>query len=348
MSQQKIEFTQNMNGSYFVVVTGYPEIGPETWGELLLEIDPLQVNEIKVDAVQVVKTKTFSVFTKLERLIYQTSPMMIHGETVEGCYQLKKIKLPFDKKQMKMNYGAFYGFNKFFMPKEHRSNMIFLWEEKDQWTEYPIDPEEVEKSQARDRLVIDNGWVTDFKLVCVYWMGYNSGYYTQMNAFTRLFSMYVPGFPEEDAVIARIVKKPAGATIYMEDPEHWMQCGTIHNFFSHQPAIVIPRAEKVGEGISLTVDFKGREYPITGWGKSSHQTLTEFFLPQLRNPCHRSNPKISKIEVMMFDYPWDKDDDDYETRESEWVDKKDITIQQFLYYIMSKEVDPKRLIYVHE
>ena len=135
MSLPNIEFTQNIDGSYCVVVSSYPEIGPETWSELLLEIDPLQVNEIKVHAVQVVKTKTFSVFTKLEWLIYQTSPKMSHEETVEGCYQLKKIKIPLNEKQLEMKYGAFYGFNKFFMPKEYRSNMIFLWEEKDQWTD---------------------------------------------------------------------------------------------------------------------------------------------------------------------------------------------------------------------
>ena len=352
---QNLEITKLENGAYQVVVTGYPEIGPETWRELLGKVDPLQVTTIEVTEVQKVKTRAFSVFTNLERLTYHTQPLEMHPETIEGCNRMRKIHLPLSvsggQEQMRVYAGVFYGFKTLLWRKDNDGSRPFLWKEHDQWIDGPIEPEDAAKRAAQARLVIDHGYVTNFEQVCCYWMGANSGAYNTMDAYSRLYRMLVPGFPEEQGVTAKIVKRPAGASMYNEDPDHWMQCGTLNEFLSYAPAILIPGAEKVGEGISLTVDFAGREYPITGWGRSSDTTLKDFIQPQLRNGRYHKNVEITQIEVLKFEYDWSGDiragDFDSKAKDAEWEDIGDVTMLRFLCYIMSGEVDPTRQIKVY-
>ena len=350
MSQKKtIDIITQKEGAFLLVVTGYAVIGPETWKGIATKVNLKQVKEIELSHIGVILTHAFSVFTGLKRLIFKTRPHEIKSHTMEGCYQLKKIRLPLDGKKTKVWKEPFYKFNSLMLPKKNRHNMIFLWKESEEWIDAPIEKDEQEKAKARQQLVIDHGWVDDFEQVCLYWMGSMPGYYSEMDAYTRIYSMYVPGFAREDCVMARIVKKPAGATIKLHDPDHWMQTGNIQNFFSYEPMIVIPQAEKIGEGIPLTVEFRGKEYSITGWGKSSHKTLQDFILPQLKGGKLREEPKIETIEVLMFEYPWNEERAAaYGKREFEWQDQKDVTMLRFLCYVMSGEVDPTRIIKVSD
>ena len=355
----KITITQLEDGTYGVAVNSYTEIGPETWDELPGEVDPLKVTTLEVTEVQKVKKRTFSVFANLERLIYHTQPVALYPETIEGCYRMRKIHLPLSvsdrREQMRVHSGVFYGFKTLLWRKDNDGSRPFLWKEQDQWIDGPIEPEDTAKRAAQDRLVIDHGYVTNFEQVCCYWMGANSGFYNTMDAYTRLYRMLVPGFPKEQGVTAKIVKRPAGASMYNEDPEHWMQSGTLNKFLSYAPAILIPGAEKVGQGISLTVDFAGSEYAVTGWGRSSDKTLKEFLLPQLCSGRNHKNAEITKIDVLKFEidviYDWSGDipavDFDAKAKDAEWEDIQEVTMLRFLCYVMSGEVDPTRRIKVY-
>lgn len=343
--KQTIDIIQK-NGTYLLVVTGYTEIGPKTWKELMSKVIPNQVTEIQLSQVAVIHTHAFSMFTELRKIIFKNPPKVIKSHTFEGCFKIKKIRLPLNGTTMSVWKDPFYKFNSVTLPKHNRCNMVFLWNESEEWIDSPIE-EEKEKANAQQQIVIDHGLVDDFELVCMYWMGSNPGYYSEMDAYTRIYSMYVPGYPKEQAVMARIVKKPAGATIKIHDPDHWMQTGDIRNFFSYEPLIMIPQAKKVGEGIPLTVEFRSKQYAITGWGRSSHKTLQEFIIPQLQGGKLREEPEIDKIEVLMFEYPWNEERAEaYGEREFEWEDQKDVTMQRFLCYIMSGEVDPTCIIKV--
>jgi len=350
MSQkQTIEIITQNDGTKLLVVTDYAEIGPQTWQELTSTVNPNQVTEIELSRVGVIHTHAFSQFTSLKRLIFKTRPYEIKSHMIEGCFQMKKIRLPLDGKKLKVWKEPFYKFNSLMLPRKDRNEMVFRWKEIEEWIDSPIEEDEQEKAQAQQQLVVDHGWVDDFEQVCLYWMGNAPGNYSEMDAFTRIYSMYVPGYTKEQAVMARIVKKPAGATIKLHDPDHWMLTGDIRNFFSYEPVIVIPQAEKVGEGIPLTVEFRGKEYAITGWGKSRYQTLHDFILPQLKFNKQRGEPKIEKIEVLKFEYPWNEERAAaYGEREFEWDDMKDMKMQEFLCCVMSGEIDPTRIIKVCE
>ena len=355
MSKKVIEIITQKDDTFRLVVNGYSVIGPETWSELPGEVDFLQVTKIEVTEVQMVNTRAFSVFTNLERLTYHTQPGVMYPGTIEGCYRMKKINLPLSGNESWVHSGVFYGFKTLLWRQDNDGSRPFLWKEHDQWINGPIEPEDAAKRTAQGRLVIDHGYVTNFERVCCYWMGANSGSYNTMDAYTRLYRMLVPGFPEEQGVTAKIVKRPAGASMYNEDPEHWMQCGTLDRFLSYPPTLLIPGAEKVGEGISLTVDFAGKEYAVTGWGRSSNTKFKDFLLPQLCQGQHHKNFEITKIEVLKFEidviYDWSSDikavDFDGKAEDAEWEDIQEETMLRFLCYIMSGEVDPTRRIKVY-
>ena len=338
------------DGTFLLVVTDYAEICPKTWEKLATKVNPKKVTEIHLCEEGVIHTHAFSVFTKLRKVIFK-GRQVIKPHAFEGCFLLKKIRLPLDGMRTQVWKQPIYEFDTLMLPRGDRFDMpsrwhmVFRWKESEEWIGSPIDEEETEKAKAQQQLVVDHGVVDNFRMVCLYWVGDKKGYYSEMDAFTRIYSMYVPGL---NGVIARIVKKPEGAIVKLHDPEDVMLNGDIQHFFSYDPVIVIPQAEKVGEGIPLTVEFRGKEYAITGWGKSSRKTLLEFIRPQLQGGKQRKEPKIDNIEVLKFEYTWEEDEEGhYEGRDFEWQDMKDVTMLQFLYYVMSWEVDPTRIIKVN-